>query len=119
MKKSLFLVVFVVTSLMFSSCSKDDDNEVAKSIKGTTWSGVSDGVKATVSFTELDGIMILESTTINYSVSSSYTYTYEDPIVTMFPKESGNAKLSGRIDGNTLSLTNTSNNKFIGNLTKK
>lgn len=115
------LAMVMIAMFSFSSCSKDDDKDeiVPKSIKSTIWEGIQDDTKATVSFSDLESTLILQSTTSSVSLSVSYSYTYEHPIVTMFPKVSGNAKMQGTIDGNKMMLVNTSTNKTVATLTKK
>lgn len=119
MKKLLFLLT--CTLFLLSSCSSDDDKDVVPSLKSTVWEGIEDGTKAVVTFSELESTLVLSSTTLPASLSAAYTYTYEHPKVTMYPKESGKAKMEGTVsnDYKTMVLVNTSSSKTIAKLTKK
>lgn len=115
------LLLLLVLPLVFGSCSKDDDKDMVPSLKSTVWEGIQDETKATVTFSELESTLVLSSTVIDYSLSASYTYTYEHPKVTMYPKESGKARMEGTVssDYKTMILINTSTGKTISTLTKK
>lgn len=117
--KKLFALLLCVT-FIFASCGSDDDN-VAPSLKNTTWEGIDGDTRILVSFSDLESTMILSGVNVDVSLSASYSYTYEHPKVTMYPKESGKARIEGTVssDHKTMTVVNTSTGKTIGTIAKK
>lgn len=116
MKKYLFLLV-LVSSTLFCACSKDDDEF---SLTDTVWQQVKeDGVIYTLTFK--NGTCSYETFDqgTNISIRSEYTYTLDYPTVFLSPRKEGNANLKGNIADQTMSLINESKNLVIATLTKK
>lgn len=119
MKKLLLLLL--ICPFILGSCSSDDD-ETDPSLKSTVWKGTQDNIDIVITFSEFESTMVLSSPlSSSITKSAAYTYTYEHPKVTMYPKEDGNARMEGTVsdDHKTMVMVNTSSGKTIGTLTKK
>lgn len=116
MKKYLFLLV-LVSSTLFCACSKDDDEF---SLTDTTWQQAKeDGYIYTLTFKNGTCSYEMLNQGTNKSERYEYTYTLDYPTVFLSPRKEGNANLKGNISGQTMSLINESKDLVIATLTKK
>lgn len=115
-----------------SSCSDDDDNNVAEmstNLKGTTWieqSRYSDGSSYTTTLTFSDNIASFVTEYVDTDGSSfknpkdDFTYTRSKNMVLFSPTKDGKATLEGIIEEELkMNITNTSNGKVIHTLYRK
>ncbi len=114
MKKSLFILLFIWTFLLFG-CQKNDyvpstPSYEKETLALTTWQtrGVSLTFYNVNALLEFDG-----------SDPLNYAYEYKDDIVMLYPSADGQAVLKGIINGSQMSLINMSTEKMFVVLNKK
>ena len=110
-----FLLMFaVVAAMVFTGCS-DDDNKVSNPLSGTTWEHTEDGILTSLSFNDSECRLVIKyaSSSTNFQ-TTIYTYTYDEPKVTLNPLEEELAVMEGIISGSAMVVTNASSGKEIG-----
>lgn len=123
MKKFMFAILAIAT-VAFNGCGKED----TESLEGTTWYDLDSDVSTRYMFinnseceSRSDGILTSEEQIVQY------TYEYKHPEVKinfissnvfLFGRMIEFADLKGVINGNEMTLTNTSTNENIGVITK-
>lgn len=114
----MWLLVFV-TAIGFSSCS-DDDKQSDYSIENTKWEKTEYGTLISLQFGTNGNAKLVK--TGNDEDIDLYTYELNYPNVILYPTESMMAILKATIEGNTMTVENTtvtSGNKIIYILRKQ
>lgn len=134
------LLMIVAMNVIFTSCSKDDNDDksieqVAKfTLEGSQWSytdkyeesGIEMILDYTISFSSSTALYNLtltmkegtQTTTQNDRIQ--YTYTYSDGLVILKPQEANKAYLEGKIISNIkMEVTNVSTGKNLGTFYKQ
>lgn len=118
MKTFKLLLVAIVATVTFASCSKDDD-EPTYSLVDSTWVKTETNLTMTIDFfNSTECSVVIKSGLISIG-PTLYTYTYSHPTVTMTPEDEGMAILKGEVSGDYMSVVNTSTNKDIGTYKKQ
>ena len=101
MKKLIYATLMAISlSLIFASCSKDEDKkEDPKSLVGTVWVENDEGDIYTLSFISETNVKYHEVETSGKTFTETGTYTYVHPKVTIILD--GEVQI-GTITGNTL-----------------
>ncbi len=134
------LLMIVAMNVIFTSCSKDDDDDksieqVTKfTLEGSQWSytdkyeenGIEMILDYTIGFSSSTALYNLtltmkegtQTTTQNDRIQ--YTYTYSDGLVILKPLEANKAYLEGKIISNIkMEVTNVSTGKNLGTFYKQ
>jgi hypothetical protein len=98
MKKvfSVAITALLAMSLMFTSCSKEDEKE--DTLDGTSWSFAAEDLEIGLSFTKSRFTMTFDIEGESETIDG--TYTYSKPKVTLVAGEG--VELEGTVDGNKL-----------------
>lgn len=106
--KRFLAIASVLTMVLISGCKKEEP-----SLAGTKWVIDGGNESMTLSFTSIKASLLQGSRTYFYS------YEYDDPTVIMNPEISDNAVLKGVINGNQMTLINTSTDATVGFFNKQ
>lgn len=107
----MHLLFFLVFSVSFLSCSKDDEEY---SLSGTTWEDLDGTVLKTIKFDQTTCTYIISSTVLSAKTTLSYDYTIAYPKVYMDSQTKGNADLGGTVSDENMIVSNTSKSTTIG-----